>query len=115
MSATVLRSPTTTRGLSFALPCVTALPPTEHSAELITNTLFTSVHTQRTNTYRIDASAKEMLAKADALLPGGGETVDAALLDLCPNCKVVTANAVGYASPLPSVLFPLLLACFDLT
>ena len=36
-----------------------------------------------------------MLAKADALLPGGGETVDAALLDLCPHCKVVTANAVG--------------------
>lgn len=50
----------------------------------------------RTNTYMIDATAKEMLAKADALLPGGGETVDAALLDLCPNCRVVTANAVGY-------------------
>ena len=46
----------------------------------------------------IDATAKEMLAKADALLPGGGETVDAALLDLCPNCRVVTANAVGYAT-----------------
>lgn len=42
------------------------------------------------------AFPQALLARADGLVPGGGEVVDAALLALCPNCKVVSANAVGY-------------------
>jgi hypothetical protein len=50
----------------------------------------------RSNDYVLDEAARELLGRASILVPGGGETVDDALLSLCPNVAVVAANAVGY-------------------
>ena len=48
------------------------------------------------NEYDLTREALQLLQRAEGLCPGGSEVVSAELLDLAPNVRVVTANAVGY-------------------
>ena len=50
----------------------------------------------RSSRYKLNAASLALLERADVLVPGGGETVDEALLKRCPRVAAVSANAVGY-------------------